>query len=218
MDLFRVFLYQIWKGDKMLEEEKLLSGSLFNPLHPELIAIKRVAHNLCIRYNQTYEDDIEQRNKIIAKLFKKSGENIYLQGPINFNYGCHTTIGSHFFANYNLTVLDDALVTIGNHVMLGPNVTIATPIHPLVSEERKSMTDEEGNKFSPCYAKPTVLGDNIWVAAGVIICAGVTIGKDTVIGAGSVVTKNIPNGVLAAGNPCKVIRNIGHGDSMKNII
>ncbi len=198
----------------MTEEQKAISGELFSPIHPDLVAVKRISHNLCTKYNLTYEDDPE-RDQIIRKILKKTGESVRMQGPIFFNYGCHTTIGEKFFANYNFTVLDDAPVTIGDHFMAGPNVTIATPMHPLVPEERLSMLDENGKPFAPCYAKPIVIGNNVWVASGVVICAGVTIGDNVVIGAGSVVTKDIPSGVLAAGNPCKVIREITEKDSVK---
>lgn len=201
----------------MTEEEKLLAGKIFCPVKPELVAIKRISHMGCHKFNMTYEDD-PQRPEIIKTILKDIGSNPYFQGPIWFNYGCHTTIGKDFFANYNFVVLDDALVTIGDKVLCGPNVTIATPMHPKVPSERKFMIDEDGNEFKPCYANPTVIGNNVWLAAGVIVCAGVTIGDDVVIGAGSVVTKDIPSGVLAAGNPCKVIREVNDGDSIKHLL
>lgn len=200
----------------MTEEEKIFAGQLFDPKCRELGEIKRVSHVLCSKYNQSSEDDKELRAEITKKILKKCGENVYFQGPIFFNYGCHTSIGNKFFANYNFCVLDDAPVTFGDNAMIGPNVTIATPMHPLIASERRSMINESGDAFGPCYAQPTAIGNDVWIAAGVVICAGVTIGEGTVIGAGSVVTHDIPSGVFAAGSPCRVIRKITDADSMKN--
>lgn len=196
------------------EEERLLAGAWFNPLDPELVAVKRRAHNLCLDYGRLYEDAVEERNAIVDQLLLRHGENVYMQGPIYFNYGVHTTIGDDFFANYNLMVSDDALVTIGNGVMIGPNCTLATPRHPLVAEERWD-TAADGTLFRPCQAQPIVVEDNVWIAANVVICGGVTIGTGAVIGAGSVVTRDIPPHTLAAGNPCRVIRQVGEQDSIR---
>lgn len=194
--------------EPMKEEEKLLAGKIFSPVHPELVAIKLVSHNLCTEYSQSYETETEKREQILDKLLKSHGKGTRIQGPIFFNYGCHTTIGDSFFANYNFTVLDDAPVTIGDHVMMGPNVTIATPVHPLIAEEWEKY---------PCYAKPVTIGNYVWIASGVTVCPGVTIGDRSVIGAGSVVTKDIPEGVFAAGSPCRVIRPITEQDSIENM-
>ena len=201
---------------KMSEEEKELSGKIFNAKHPELIAIKRVAHNLCTDYNLSYEHESEKRSQILAKLLGKCGHGVYFQGPIYFNYGTHTTIGDHFFGNYNIMISDDAPVTIGDHVRIAPNCTLATPAHPLIPEERRYIEDENGQLFGPCMAKPIVIGNDVWLAANVTVCGGVTIGDGAVIGAGSVVLRDIPPRVLAAGNPCKVIREITDTDSIKH--
>lgn len=200
----------------MTQHERLLAGQLFNPNGDELRAAKRMAHLLSAQYNLTNEDDKQLRAEITRKILKQCGENVYFQGPIFFNYGIHTTIGNRCFANYNFCVLDDAPVTIGDHFQAGPNVTIATPMHPLVAAERHGMLDENGEEFKPCYAKPTVIGNDVWLAAGVIVCAGVTIGDGAVVGAGSVVTQDIPPNTLAAGVPCRVIRAITQADSLLN--
>lgn len=197
----------------MSEEEKLLAGQLFNPLDPELIAIKRVSHNLCSQYNQTFEDQTEIRKSIIEQLIKFVGPGCYFQGPIYFNYGQHTRIGDNFFGNYNIVISDDAEVTIGDEVMFGPNVTLVTPMHPLIASERRSITID-GKTFQPCYAKPITIGDDVWLSAGVTVCGGVTIGNGSVIGANSVVTRDIPANVVAAGNPCRVIREISQEDTV----
>ena len=138
-----------------------------------------------------------------------------MQGPIFFHYGCHTRIGKRFFANYNLTVQDDAPVTIGDDCDFGPNVTIVTPIHPMLPDERYRMLNENGESKRMCYAKPVTIGNHCWLGANVVVCSGVTIGDNCVIGAGSVVTRDIPSNSFAAGCPCKVIRAITEQDSMK---
>lgn len=128
----------------------------------------------------------------------------------------HTRIGEHFFGNYNLTIQDDAQVTIGDYTSFGPNVTIVTPIHPMIASERRQMVDQNGDVKSLCYAKPVTIGNDVWISANVTVCGGVTIGDGCVIGAGSVVTRDIPPHSFAAGVPCKVIRKITDADSMRN--
>ena len=139
-----------------------------------------------------------------------------MQGPIFFHYGSHTSIGKAFFANYNLTVQDDGRVTIGDHCDFGPNVTIVTPVHPMLPKERELMRGPDGKPVRLCYAKPVTIGNNVWLGANVVVCGGVTIGDGCVIGAGSVVVKDIPPMTFAAGNPCRVIRPITQEDSMAN--
>ncbi len=200
----------------MNEEERLLKGLLFAPGDETLRAIKLKAHNLSQQYSQTFEDEREKRAAILDQLVGKLGKNSFMQGPIFFHYGSHTEIGENFFANYNLTVQDDARVTIGNHVNFGPNVTLVTPSHPLLPLERRKMLNQEGKPVHPCYAKPITIGNDVWFGAGVTVCGGVTIGDHCVIGAGSVVTKDIPPNTIAAGVPCKVIREMTEEDSMAN--
>ena len=199
----------------MTEEQKICAGQLFCPGHPDLKAIKLRSHNLCARYNRLFEDETEERNALLDQILGSHGKGCFLQGPIFFHYGTHTRIGDSFFGNYNLTVQDDALVTIGDHCNFGPNVTIVTPIHPMLPGERNRMIDEEGKPARLCYAKPVTIGSNIWFGANVVVCSGVTIGDNCVIGAGSVVTKDIPANSFAAGVPCRVIREITEADSMK---
>ena len=138
-----------------------------------------------------------------------------MQGPIFFHYGVHTEIGDHFFGNYNFTVQDDAKVTIGNDANFGPNVTIVTPIHPLIASERREMLDQNGEPKHLCYARPVIIGNDVWLSANVTVCGGVTIGDNCVIGAGSVVTHDIPADSFAAGVPCRVIRKITEADSIR---
>ena len=200
----------------MREEEKIFAGQLFFPGDPELKAIKLRAHKLSRAYSNTDEDETEIRAAILDELIGEKGSGVFMQGPIFFHYGKHTKIGDSVFINYNFTVQDDASVTIGSHCDFGPNVTIVTPIHPMIPEERKAMKTAAGEVKRLCYAKPVTIGDDCWIGANVIICSGVTVGDGCVIGAGSVVVKDIPPRTFAAGNPCRVIRTITEADSMKH--
>lgn len=198
------------------EEKKILEGKLFCPGDPDLKAIKLVTHNKCVDYNKTKEDEVEVRKEILKDMFASLGEGSFLQGPIAIHYGVHTTIGKRFFGNFNLTIQDDALVTIGDDCNFGPNVTIVTPVHPMIASERKLLRTKEGELKRLCYAKPVTIGNDCWFGANVVVCPGVTIGDNCVIGAGAVVTRDIPANSFAAGNPCRVIREITQEDSIVN--
>ena len=198
----------------MTEYEKLKSGVLFFPGDPELKAIKLKAHKLNIDYNKLYEDQTDERNTILKQLLGALGRGSFLQGPITFHYGVHTKIGDRVFINFNFTVQDDAEVTIGNDCNFGPNVTIVTPVHPMLPDERKAIKRADGEIKRLCYAKPVTIGNDCWFGANVVVCPGVSVGDGCVIGAGSVITKDIPSNCFAAGNPCKVIRVLTEADSM----
>lgn len=198
------------------EEEKIVAGQLFCAGDPELVAIKLKSHNLSLEYSNLPEDQSERRQEILHEILGEVGEGVRMQGPIFFHYGTHTKIGSNFFANYDFTVQDDAEVTIGDNCSFGPKVTIVTPLHPMVPEERRAMKRADGSVKALCYAKPVHIGSGCWFGAGVIVCPGVTIGDGCVIGAGSVVTKDIPARSFAAGVPCRVIREITDADSMRH--
>lgn len=199
----------------MNEEEKIMAGILFCPGDPMLRAMKLKTHNLNVDYNGTHEDETEKRTAILSEIIGEFGEGGFIQGPIAFHYGKHTKIGKRFFGNFNLTIQDDAEVTIGDNCNFGPNVTIVTPIHPMLPDERREMLNADGEKKRFCYAKPVHIGNDCWFGASVTVCPGVTIGDNCVIGAGSVVTRDIPSNSFAAGVPCKVIREITDADSMK---
>ena len=147
-------------------------------------------------------------------MLPKAAKDIYLQGPVFFDYGIYTTIGDHFYGNANLSVLDDCPVTIGNNVMFGPNVTLATPMHPLRYQDRNIKRRPNGDEYDDEYAKPINIGNNCWIASNVVVIGGVTIGDGCVIGAGSVVTRDIPANSLAVGNPCRVVRPITDADDI----
>lgn len=196
------------------EEERIFQGIVFCPGDPELVALKLRTHNLNVDYNNTYEDEYEKRAAILGEILGEMGEGTRIQGPIAFHYGKHTKIGRTFFGNFNLTIQDDGEVTIGDRCNFGPNVTIVTPIHPMVPEERNALLGPDGKPKRLCYAKPVHIGSDVWLGANVVVCPGVTIGDGCVIGAGAVVTRDIPPRTFAAGNPCRVIREITEQDSM----
>lgn len=198
----------------MTEEERIFSGKLFASEVPELVAKKEKAHRLSQDYNNLYESDAEVRRKILRELLAEIGEETMMLGPVRFHYGCHTRVGSHCFMNFNFTVQDDAKVTIGDYCNFGPNVTIVTPLHPMLPDERRGMRCSDGVERFLCYAKPVTIGSDCWFGANVVVCPGVTIGDNCVIGAGSVVTKSIPANSFAAGVPARVIRPITEKDSI----
>ena len=198
----------------MTEKEKMIAGKLYDPSDKELATLRTRAHNLSQDYNKTYETEEERRKEILDELVPNRKEGVYLQGPVQFDYGVFTTIGENTYANFNFTVLDCAPVNIGDNVFFGPNVSILTPMHPFCFDERNMYKKEDGSLANREYAKPITIGSNCWIAGNVTICGGVTIGEGSVIGAGSVVTKDIPSGVLAVGVPCKVIREITDEDRM----
>ena len=197
------------------EYDKMIAGELYNPADKQLVQMRKRVRRLFYRYNLSEEDEQEKRLTLLKEIFGGCGERIYCEPPIRFDYGCNTTVGEDFFSNFNLVILDCAPVKIGRQCFFGPNVTIATPVHPMLACDRNMRRAEDGTYFDYEYARPITIEDNVWLASNVVVCGGVTIGHDTVIGAGSVVTKSIPSGVFAAGNPCKVIRPLTEKDKMK---
>ena len=199
----------------MTEKDKMLAGMLYDPSDPELSALLVKARKLARRYNQMDEDEPEKRTAVLRELLCNTPNLPSLQAPIYFDYGCNTTFGRFSSANFNFTCLDVCPVHIGDNVLIGPNVTLATPMHPLLPEERNVRQDENGRCYNLEYAKPITIEDDCWLASNVVVCGGVTIGEGCVIGAGSVVTRDIPPHSLAAGNPCRVIRTLTAADRMK---
>ena len=190
----------------------MLVGMIYDPSDEELQHLRTTAHKLCNAYNKLDEDD-DKRGEILDKLLPHAN-GAYLQGPIYFDYGLFTKFGRGCFANFNLTVLDCCPVNIGDNVFIGTGVSIVTPVHPLLPSERNMYRKENGVLTDKEYAKPITIGNNCWIASNVTVCGGVTIGDGCVIGAGSVVTRSIPSGVFAAGNPCRVIRKLTEQDSI----
>ena len=191
-------------------------GQLFSPAEEWRVKIKKKAHALNQKFNALTEDQPEERKEVLKELLGELNEGVTFNGPIRFHYGIHTKIGKNTFFNFNFTCQDDAAVTIGECCDFGPNVTIATPLHPMLSDERRRLMCPDGTAKRLCWAKPVVIGDGCWICANVTILPGVTIGENCVIGAGSVVTRSIPANSFAAGNPCRVIRTLTKDDSMEN--
>lgn len=199
----------------MREFDRMIRGELYNPADEELTAMRRRVRRLFYQYNFSGEDEQEKRKDLLRRIFGGHGERLYCEPPIRFDYGTNTSVGEDFFSNYNLVILDVAPVKIGRQCFFGPNVSIVTPVHPMLACDRNMRPDGKGGVFDYEYARPITIGDNVWIASNVTVCGGVTIGHDTVIGAGSVVVKDIPAGVFAAGNPCRVIRPLTEKDKMK---
>ena len=200
---------------KMTELERMLAGKMYYPGDEELLQIRRRAHRLCRLYNEAFEENEPQREGLLRRLLPHAGEDVYLQGPIQFDYGVNTIIGRDFYANFNLTVLDSAAVTIGERVQFGPNVTLVTPVHPLRASDRCERPWSDGREGMLEYALPIEIGDDCWLASNVTVVGGCRIGEGSVIGAGSVVTRDIPPNVLAAGVPCRVLRSITEADAIE---
>lgn len=180
------------------EKEKMLSGDFYNAGDEELIKERDYARNLTFEFNNTRPSEKERRQKILKQLIIAKG-SLYIEAPFNCDYGYNIEVGENFYANFGCTILDVNRVKIGDNVLLAPNVQIYTATHPTDPKER--LTGKE-------YAVPIVIGDNVWIGGGTIICPGVKIGNNVTIGAGSVVTKDIPDNVIAGGNPCRIIKNI----------
>lgn len=180
------------------ERQKMLAGELYDPLDPDLVAGRERARDLCQALNSTGERQQEDRRRLLRELFGRGGESVWMQPPFFCDYGANIELGERVFFNFNCCVLDVCRVSIGDHTLFGPAVQIYTPMHPWNAVERR--TRESG--------KPVEIGSDVWVGGGAIILPGVRIGSRTVIGAGSVVTRDLPGDVFAAGNPCRVIREI----------
>lgn len=181
------------------ELQKMLDGELYDATDQQLTEMRYKARSLFSSYNSVSYADLPERKEIISQLFGKTGKQIDIQAPFYCDYGSNIYAGENFFMNFNGIILDCAEVHIGDNVACGPNVQIYTAYHPIIASERIK---------GPELASPIVIGDNVWIGGGAIICKGVTIGADTTIGAGSVVIRDIPAHVFAAGNPCRVIREL----------
>lgn len=180
------------------EREKMLAGEMYDPFDPELVATRQHARDLCHTLNATSETQQEERRRILRDLFGSGGDTVWMQPPFFCDYGSNIELGERVFFNFNCIVLDVCRVRIGNFSLFGPAVQIYTPMHPLNAQQRRR---EE-------FGKSIDIGSDVWVGGGAIILPGVRIGSRAVIGAGSVVTRDIPENVFAAGNPCRVIREI----------
>jgi maltose O-acetyltransferase len=180
------------------ERQKMLAGELYDPLDPELVRAREHARDLCQTLNATREAEQDERRRLLRELFGAGGDTVWMQPPFFCDYGSNIELGERVFFNFNCIVLDVCPVRIGSFSLFGPAVQIYTPMHPFNAELRRR---EE-------FGKAVEIGSDVWVGGGAIILPGVRIGSRAVIGAGSVVTRDVPEGVFAAGNPCRVIREI----------
>jgi maltose O-acetyltransferase len=180
------------------ERHKMLAGQMYNPLDPDLVAARERARDLCHMLNDTRESQQEDRRRILRDLFGAGGDTVWMQPPFYCDYGSNVYLGTRVFFNFNCVVLDVCEVRIGDYTLFGSGVQILTPLHPTNAGLRRQQE----------FGKPIEIGADVWVGAGALILAGVRIGPRSVIGAGSVVTRDIPANVFAAGNPCRVIRDI----------
>lgn len=191
----------------MTEYEKMLAGDWYNPLDKELRQLRLQVRQRLAKYNNSAPEHHKQRRILLVDIFAAVGTNVFIEPPFNCDYGKHITLGDGVFFNFNCVVLDVAPVTIGNNVLFGPSVQLYTVNHPLAAAERRTGVEQ---------AAAISIGDDVWLGGGVIVCPGVTIGERAVIAAGSVVTKDIPADVLAAGNPCRILRSLNDTTTAAN--
>lgn len=189
----------------LTEKEKMISGKAYKAFDKELFAERQYAKELIFEFNALRPSQLEERNKILTELLGATSKEFFIEPPFRCDYGYNIEIGNNFYSNYNLIILDCAKVTIGDNAFIGPNVSIYTAGHPIHYKPRNEEYE---------YAFPVSIGDNVWIGGNVIINPGVSIGNNSVIGSGSVVTKDIPDNVIAVGNPCKVIKEIKDEDAL----
>ncbi len=188
----------------MSKYDQLHSGKLYLPNDEEIMKAQIKCLEKLFDFNNTRPSELEKREQLLKEMFAEIGTNCYIEPPFHANWGGkHVHFGNNVYANFNLTLVDDTHIYVGDYTMFGPNVTVASAGHPILPELREQAYQ---------YNIPVKIGKNCWIGAGAIIVPGVTIGDNTVIGAGSVVTKDIPSNVVAVGNPCRVLREIGEHD------
>lgn len=201
------------KSNKTSDLTRMCEGRLYNCTNKQVFLKHARALWLTDKFNRTHVWNVPKQMRIIKKLIPNHGKNFYFMQTFRCEYGFNITFGDDLFVNFDCIFMDVAPIKIGNGVMFGPRVTIATPVHPLLADER-IIQDYPDGRHDLEYAKPVTIGDKVWVASNVTICGGVTIGEGSVIAAGSVVTRDIPPNCLAGGVPCKVIRHIDEQDRL----
>lgn len=195
----------------MTEFEKMTSGRLYNCTDWSIIKKHVRAIWLADKFNRTKIWNLPRRNYLIKRLIPNQGKKLFIMNNLRVEYGCNITIGDDFFMNFDCALLDVAPINIGNGVMIGAKVTVATPIHPLLADERIIQQYPDGYHDLE-YAKPVNIGNNVWIASNVTVCGGVNIGDNCIVAAGSVVTRDLPANTLCAGVPCRVLREFDEKD------
>ena len=189
----------------MTQKERMDAGMLYDPNREEFLSQQLELQEKLMEFNSLRPSQLEEQQRFMKELFAECGENVFLQRPVYANWGgAHVHFGSNIYANFNLTLVDDGHIYVGDWVKFGPNVTIVTAGHPVLPELRRGAALQ--------FNKDVHIGEGVWIGAGVTVLPGVSIGKNSVIGAGSVVTKDIPGNVVAAGDPCRVMREISERD------
>ena len=189
------------------QKERIHTGELYLPLDKEILTFQLKCLEKLYDYNATRPSEQDKRQQLLKEMFAEIGEGCYIEPPLHSNFGCKNVhFGKNVYANFNLTLVDDTFIYVGDYVMFAPNVTVATAAHPIDPSLR-----EQGYQ----YNLPVRIGNNCWIGTGAIILPGITIGDNVVIGAGSIVTKDIPSNVVAVGNPCRILRQIGDRDKAK---
>lgn len=188
----------------MENKDRMFTGDLYLPNDTAITEEQNACLELLYTFNQTRPSEQEKRNQLLKQMFAEIGENCYIEPPFHANFGGkHVHFGKNIYANFNLTMVDDGHIYVGDYTMFAPGVIVATAGHPILPELRETVYQ---------YNMPVHIGKNCWIGAGAIILPGVTIGDQVVVGAGSVVTKDLPSNVVAVGNPCRVIREINEHD------
>ena len=187
----------------MTEKEKMLLGMYYKASDKDLTEERNTARSLAAEYNSTVPSELERREDILKKLFKKCGRNIYIEPPFYCDYGSNITLGDNVYINFDCIILDVCNVSIGNNVFIAPRVSIFAAAHPIDADIRNSLLE---------FGNPVNIGNSVWIGGNTVINPGVSIGDGSIIGSGSVVTKDIPANVIACGNPCRVIRQISDED------
>lgn len=200
--IFFIILFLLKLKNKKMENdiwEQMLSGELYDATDPELVRRLEITREKLWRFNHIHPAEKDEMRSILCSILGSHGENFQFNQPFRCDYGDNIFIGENFFANFNLTILDEAEVRIGDFCFIGPNVSIYTACHPLDAENRNKVLE---------WSEPVIIGDNVWIGGSATILPGVTIGDNVVIGAGAVVTKDVPSNVVVGGNPAKIIKRI----------
>lgn len=185
-------------------KDKMHTGELYLPGDKEIMAEQEVCLERLYDFNMTRPSEMEKRQRMLREMFAEIGENCYIEPPFRANWGGrHVHFGKNIYANFNLTLVDDSHIYVGDHTMFGPNVTVASAGHPILPELREKAYQ---------YNASVHIGKNCWIGAGVVIVPGITVGNNVVIGAGSIVTKDLPDNVVAVGNPCRILREVNERD------